>query len=74
MSVSNDIEAIKTAYRYLQKLKDIREQTAMQETAVVTREARSVQEGAEAQRQAVAQKSPLPATMEREVKGLSMSV
>ncbi len=74
MSVSNDLEVIKRASRYLQKLKDIWEQTAMQETAVVTRAARPEQKGAEAQRQAVAQKSPLPATMEREVRGLSMSV
>ena len=74
VSVSNDLEVIKRASRYLQKLKDIWEQTAMQETAVVTRAARSEHERAKAQRQAVAQKFPLPAPMEREVKGLSVSV
>ncbi len=74
VSVSNDLEVLKRASRYLQKLKDIWEQTAMQETAVVTRAARSEHERAKAQRQAVGQKFPLSAPMEREVKGLSMSV
>ena len=74
VSVSNDLEVIERASRYLQKLKDIWEQTAMQETAVVTRAARSEHERAKAQRQAVGQKFPLPAPMEREVKGLSVSV
>jgi len=55
-------------------LKESWEQTAMQETAVVMREARSVQQGSEAQRQAIVQKFPLPAAMERDVKGLSVSV
>ena len=74
VSVTNDVEVIKRTCRYLQRLKDIWEQTVMQETAVVTREARSVPQGAEAQRQALAQKFPLPAAMEREVKGLSVSI
>jgi flagellar protein FliS len=74
VSVTNDMEVIKRACRYLQRLKDIWEQTALQATAVVTREARSGQQESEAQRQATAQKFPLPATMPREVKGLSVSV
>ena len=74
VSVTNDMEVIKRTCRYLTTLKDIWEQTAMQETAVVTRDARSVQQGAEVQRQAIVQKFPLPAVMEREVKGLSVSV
>lgn len=74
VSVANDIEVIKRTSRYVKMLKDIWEQTAMKETAVVAPEARSVQQGAEAQRQAIVQKSPLPAATEREVKGLSVSV
>jgi flagellar protein FliS len=74
VSVTNDREVVKRAYRYLQTLKDIWEQTAMQETAVVTQQAPSVPRGAEAQRPAIGQKFPLPAAMEREVKGLSVSV
>jgi flagellar secretion chaperone FliS len=72
--VTNDVEIIKRACRYLKTLKDIWEQTVMKETAaVVTREARSVPQGSEAQRQSMVQKFPLPATMEREVKRLSVS-
>jgi flagellar protein FliS len=74
VSVTNDMEVIKRTCRYLQTLKDIWEQTVMKKTAVVTPEARTVQQGAEAQRQAIAQKFPLPAAMEREVQGLSVSV
>jgi flagellar protein FliS len=74
VSVTNDIQVIKRTCRYLKTLKDIWEQTAMQETAIVTRDARSVQQGAEAPRQAIVQKFPLPAVMEREVKRLSVSV
>ena len=75
VSVTNDMETIKRACRYLQTLKDIWEQTVMKESAaVVTREARSVPPGSEAQRQAIVQKFPLPAGMEREVKRLSVSV
>lgn len=74
VSVTNDIEIIKRACRYLKALKDSWEQTVMKETAVVTREVRSVPQGAEAPRQAMVQKFPLPAAMEREVKRLSVSV
>ena len=74
VSVTNDMEVIKRTCRYLKTLSDIWEQTAMQETAVVTREARSGQQRAEAQRQTIVQKFPLPAVMEREVRGLSVSV
>jgi flagellar protein FliS len=74
VSVTNDIEVIKRTCRYLKTLKDLWEQTVMQETAAVRRETRLVPQGSEAQRQALAQKFPLPAAMEQEVKGLSVSV
>jgi flagellar protein FliS len=75
VSVTNDMGTIARTCRYLQTLKDIWEQTVMQATAVVvTREARSVPQGSEVQRQALVQKFPLPATIGREVKRLSVSV
>jgi flagellar secretion chaperone FliS len=74
VSVTNDVEVIKRTCRYLQRLKDIWEQTVMQQTTVVTPEMRSVQQGAEAQRQPIAQKFPPSAARERDVKGLSVSV
>ena len=74
VSVTNDMEVIKRTCRYLKTLSDIWEQNAMHEMAVVTREARSGQQRAEAQRQTIVQKFPLPAVMEREVRGLSVSV
>jgi flagellar secretion chaperone FliS len=73
VSVTNDMEIIKRACRYLKALKDIWEQTVMKEPAVVTREERSVPQGSETQRQAMVQKFPLPAAMERDVKRLSGS-
>jgi flagellar protein FliS len=74
VSATNDIEVIKRACRYLKTLKDIWEQTVMKETAVVMQEARSVPQGSERQQQAMVQKFPLPAAMERGVKRLSVSV
>lgn len=74
VSATNNLEVIKRTCRYLQTLKEIWEQTVMKETAVITRETRPVPLGAETPRQATVQKFPLPATMEREVKGLSVSV
>ena len=74
VSVTNDMEIIKRACRYLKTLKDIWEQTVMKETAAVTAEARSVPQGSEPPRQAMVQKFPLPAAMERGVKRLSVSV
>jgi flagellar protein FliS len=74
VSVTNDMEIIKRTCRYLETLKDSWEQTAMQKTTVGTREARPVPQASEAQQRVTAQKFPLPAAMEREVKGLSVSV
>jgi hypothetical protein len=74
VSVTNDMQVIKQTSRYLKTLKDLWEQTAMKETAVVRREAPSVQQGPEVQRQAIGQKFPLPAAREREARGLSVSV
>jgi flagellar protein FliS len=74
VSATNNMEIIKRTCRYLQTLKDVWEQTIMQETAVITRETRSAPLGAETQRQATVQKFPLPAAVEREAKGLSVSV
>jgi flagellar secretion chaperone FliS len=74
VSVTNDMEIIKRACRYLKALQDSWEQTVMQETAGVTWEAQSVPQGTEVQRQAMVQQFPLPATMEWKVKRLSVSV
>jgi flagellar protein FliS len=75
VSVTNDMQVIKRTYQYLKTLQESWEQTAMQDTAVVTRPAAPpVQPGAEAQRQAIGQKFPRPAAIERDVRGLSVSV
>jgi flagellar secretion chaperone FliS len=74
VSVTNDMQVIKRTYRYLKTLQESWEQTAMKDTAVVTRPVQSVQPGAEAQRQAIGQKFPRPAAIERNVRGLSVSV
>ena len=74
VSMTNDMGIIKRACRYLKALQDSWEQTVMQETAGVTREARLVPQGTEVQRQAMVQQCPLPAAMERKVKRLSVSV
>jgi hypothetical protein len=69
------MQVIKRTYQYLKTLQESWEQTAMQDTAVVTRPAAPpVQPGAEAQRQAIGQKFPRPAAIERDVRGLSVSV
>jgi flagellar protein FliS len=74
VAITHDIEVIKRTYRYLKRLKDIWEQTAIQGTAGGARGARSAPRGPEAQRQATMQKSPLPAAMERKPKRLSVSI
>jgi flagellar protein FliS len=74
VAVTNDLEIVKRTYRYVRRLKDIWEQTAMQETAVVARETRSGQPGTKAQRPANVQKSPFAAPVEQEGKRLSLSV
>jgi flagellar protein FliS len=72
--LTNDVEIIKQTCRYLTTLKEGWEQTAMQNTDVVSQEAQSVQQGSEAPRQVIVPPFPLTVATEREARRLSVSV